>query len=361
MLQVLEDNVHPSSILNSFTTLLALFNNTQGKKESIHEFCSRFEGHLGALCQSLVAIPLILQVMLFLRAMHACYGNLLTQFALKQKDLSLASIDLVVLDAKVVDEFTVVGAGGKPKPGTPSPSPCSPAAASVMTDGEGKRYRTPFEWLGTYNPGSITTRWRKSLGGNFHCAFCNGKEKHHPLKCPLLGELGLKLIIDISGGNQGSSLGSTPLAGAQGGALPATSQVAAQAAVVPPLALASGSPSALAGLTATMEEGDESSMDSLCWDGDDDWVDFKPNGSVSVYPLSTVSPLRPSPPSPTPSAPSCSRVSLESALPGASYGGSLHQSSLLDADPSPDNIVLPPGLVSALLKAISPKEFVEGL
>jgi hypothetical protein len=54
-------------------------------------------------------------------------------------------------------------------------------------------------------------------------------------------------------------------------------------------------------------------------------------------------------------------VSLESALPGASYGGSLHQSSLLDADPSPDNIVLPPGLVSALLKAISPKEFVEGL
>ena len=38
MLQVLEDNFRPSSISNSFTTLLALFNNTQGNKETIHEF-----------------------------------------------------------------------------------------------------------------------------------------------------------------------------------------------------------------------------------------------------------------------------------------------------------------------------------
>jgi hypothetical protein len=40
MLQVLEDHFCPSSISNSFTTLLALFNDTQGKKESIHEFRS---------------------------------------------------------------------------------------------------------------------------------------------------------------------------------------------------------------------------------------------------------------------------------------------------------------------------------
>ena len=54
-------------------------------------------------------------------------------------------------------------------------------------------------------------------------------------------------------------------------------------------------------------------------------------------------------------------MSLEPALPGASYGGSFQHSSPLDVDPLPDNIVLPPGLVSALLKAISPKEFVVGL
>ncbi len=145
MLQVMEDNFCPSSISNSFTTLLALFNDTQGDREGLHEFRSRFEGHLGALSWSSVAIPPILQVMLFLRALHACYRNLLTQFASKQKDLSTALIDLVISDAKFMDEFTVVGAGGKPKPGHPSPSPCSPVAPSVVTDGDGKRYRTLFE------------------------------------------------------------------------------------------------------------------------------------------------------------------------------------------------------------------------
>ncbi len=215
-----------------------------------------------------------------------------------------------------------------------------------MTNGEGKCYRTPFEWLASYDPGSLANRWRKSLGGNFYCAFCNGKEKHHPTKCPLLGELGLKLI-DVSGGTCGSSLGSTPSAGARGGAPPATPPTAAPAAVVPPPASASGSPSAPAGLTATVEAGDESSTDSFCWDGDDEGADFKPNGSVSMYPPPTVGPSLLSPIS---SSPSCSWVSLE-----------LDPLSLLDVDHSPDDIILPPGLVSALQRAISPEAFVEGL
>jgi hypothetical protein len=84
--------------------------------------------------------------MLFLRALHARYGDLLTQFASKHKDLSTASIDLVISDAKFMDEFTAVSAGGKPKPGHPSPSPRFPAVASVVTDEDGKYYRTPFEW-----------------------------------------------------------------------------------------------------------------------------------------------------------------------------------------------------------------------
>ena len=115
----------------------------------------------------------------------------------------------------------------------------------------------------------------------------------------------------------------------------------------PPPAPASGSPSAPAGLTATVEAGDESSTDSFRWDGDDEGADFKPNGSVSMYPLPTVGQFLPSPIS---SLPSCSRVSLES-----------DPSSLLDTAPSSDDIILPPGLVSALHRAISPEAFVEGL
>ena len=97
--------------------------------------------------------------MLFLGAMHARYGDLLTQFASKQKDLCLATIDLVVSDAKFMDEFTVIGAGGKPKPGHPSPSTRSLGVASVVTNGNGKRYRTPFVWLASYDPGSLANRW----------------------------------------------------------------------------------------------------------------------------------------------------------------------------------------------------------
>jgi hypothetical protein len=90
MLQVLKDNFHPSSISNTFTTLLSLFNDKQSDKEGIHEFCSRFMGNLLALSCLSVAIPQILQVMLFLHAIHPCYQDLLNQFVSKQKSLLVA-------------------------------------------------------------------------------------------------------------------------------------------------------------------------------------------------------------------------------------------------------------------------------
>jgi hypothetical protein len=70
MLQVLKDHYRPTSISNTFTTLLSLFNDKQSDAEGIHEFRSRFEGHLSVLSHSSVAIPQILQVMLFLHAIN---------------------------------------------------------------------------------------------------------------------------------------------------------------------------------------------------------------------------------------------------------------------------------------------------
>jgi hypothetical protein len=148
MLQVLVDHCRSSSISNSFTTLLALFNDTQGKKESIHEFWSQFKGHIGALSWSSVAIPPILQVMLFLWGMHLRYQDHLSQFALKHKAHAVATIDSIIADARFMDDLIVVG--GKTKPGAPGPSPGStPSAAAVATDKEGKAFQNPFEWLAT--------------------------------------------------------------------------------------------------------------------------------------------------------------------------------------------------------------------
>ncbi len=210
MLQVLKDHFRPSSISNSFTSPLALFNNMQGEKESIHEFCSRFEGHMGALSCLSVAIPPILQVVLFLWGMHSLYQDLLSQFALKHKDLSLATIDSIVAGACFMDEFVVVG--GTTKPGVQGPSPCSPSAASVVTNKEGKEFCTPWEWLASYDLSALMSWWGCSLRGNFYCVFCNRNNKHHPLKCPLLGELGLK-IIEVGGQGSGATPGSSSGAG----------------------------------------------------------------------------------------------------------------------------------------------------
>jgi hypothetical protein len=121
--------LHPS---NTFTTLLSLFNDTQSDTKGIHKFCSRFEGNLFALSHSSVTIPQILQVMLFLCAIHPRYEGLLNQFASKQKDLSTASIDSILSDAKYMDGFIPVGAKGKLVL-TPS-TPRSPTAATVVTD-----------------------------------------------------------------------------------------------------------------------------------------------------------------------------------------------------------------------------------
>jgi hypothetical protein len=92
-----------------FTTLLALFNATQGDKERLHELSARFKSHVSALSQSSVAIPPILQAMLFLQTLHSHYQDLLAQFTSKQKDLSSMMIDSVVADAKFMDKFIVVG------------------------------------------------------------------------------------------------------------------------------------------------------------------------------------------------------------------------------------------------------------
>ncbi len=110
---------------------------------------------MGALSRSSMAITPILQVMLFLHGMHSRYQDLLSQFALKHKDLAVATIDSIVGDAKFMDEFKLVE--GKSKPSGPSPR--VPLVAAVTTDQDGKEFRNPFEWLATYDLGFVKQRW----------------------------------------------------------------------------------------------------------------------------------------------------------------------------------------------------------
>ena len=117
-----------------------------------------------------------------------------------------------------MDGFIPVGAKGKGTPVLTPSTPCSPTAATVVTDQDGKEHRSPWEWLVSYEPGGIAARWRRSMKGGFYCAFCHSKDKHLPTKCPMLTELGLKLI-EVGGGSTGGSKaggGATPAGGTAG-------------------------------------------------------------------------------------------------------------------------------------------------
>jgi hypothetical protein len=85
--------------------------------------------------------------------------------------------------------------------------------------------------------------------------------------------------------------------------------------------------------------GDEDSADNFHWYGDDEGVDYKPNGSVSAY------------------FPVCFRVSTKSVSPLASSVGSGKCGSSSVSMGTGDDNVLPPDLVSSLLRAVSPADW----
>ncbi len=104
MVAALEANFKPATFSHAFATLLSLVNNKQAE-EGIHEFRACFEGHLHDMSWSTVSIPPVLQAMLFLRALHPRYKEIIDLFASKQKDISITSINSIVLDAQFMMSF----------------------------------------------------------------------------------------------------------------------------------------------------------------------------------------------------------------------------------------------------------------
>ncbi len=174
------------------------------------------------------------------------------------------------------------------------------------------------------------------FGGGFYCIFCHSKDKHHPLKCPMLAKLNLKLIKVGGGSSGGVGIGSkSPMSGplATGTSGTPGAKVAAAVSHATPSKV---SPSAPVGMTvALVVDGEENSTDSFRWDGDGDGDGVtiedahKPKALVSSY-------------APSSSGPLCCNLSVESSLP----------SPTCSATQLGDNIVLPPTLIQSLLKAI---------
>jgi hypothetical protein len=108
MLAILEAHLCPDTFSHAFATLISLITNKQDE-ECIHEFQACFEGHLDDISWSMVSIPLILQVVLFLQALYPCYKAIINLFTSKQKEISIAMIHSIISDAKYMDELAFLG------------------------------------------------------------------------------------------------------------------------------------------------------------------------------------------------------------------------------------------------------------
>ncbi len=136
MLAALTQHCRPDTVSNAFASLLSLFNNVQGELEPILEYRSRFNGLTQELLRCKVFLPHLLSVMLFLRALHIHYADIIEQFCTHFKSIKTMSINSIVSDVAYQDGFKLVDFK-KGKPGT-GPSPCVPAAAAANTDRQGR-------------------------------------------------------------------------------------------------------------------------------------------------------------------------------------------------------------------------------
>ncbi len=184
----------PDSVANAFTSLLSLFNDVQGSDEPILQYCSRFDEIVMELSWCKVTIPQILMVMLFLRAIHSRYSDLLEQVCTRFRCLKMATLDSIVNDIKFHNGFTIHERKGGAKPPVPH---AAAAAAGANSDQKGKVWWTPFEWLSKTKKEVITGCWTRALAGTGICPICHCKAKpwHVPTLCLLLKELNLKLDI----------------------------------------------------------------------------------------------------------------------------------------------------------------------
>jgi hypothetical protein len=130
----------PDTVTNAFTTLMSLFNDVQGKSEPIVDFQFWFDSMVMYMLRCRIMLPKILLVMLFLRALHARYTDLLDQFCSLFKVLEDASLASVVKDVRYHDSFTRAG---------PKKSPPPPASTSNVNK-QGNKWANPFGWLSKY-------------------------------------------------------------------------------------------------------------------------------------------------------------------------------------------------------------------
>ncbi len=120
---------HPNSIANVFSSVLSIFNKLQGKNKPILAFCSYFDGLIFEMACCKVVMPPLLLVLLFLRALHSCYLDIIERFGTQHKSLETRLIEMIVMNVTYHEDFILKEPCRQDKS---SKIPCQIPAASVL-------------------------------------------------------------------------------------------------------------------------------------------------------------------------------------------------------------------------------------
>jgi hypothetical protein len=274
------------------------------------EYRSRFDGLTLELLRCKVTLPTLLSIMLFLRGIHGHYADIVAQFQSGHKSIELTTIDSVLLDVTFHDSFTLVEAKKGKAGGSSNSAPRIPAAAATNADRQGNVWQSPFEWLAKYGLKGIKGHWTRAMAGTGICPGCHCDEKpfHVPTQCPILPELGLKLIpcppvkpslVATAPASASPTPSPSPTPAPSGWSAATDSTPSTESATAP-----SGLAASVAPVDASAQE-DYDTNEDFQWDGDESGPAFtgppKLNKSVPLY-----------------STPSCSHAQALLAHPGAS-------------------------------------------
>jgi hypothetical protein len=258
MLAALEQHCRPDTVSNAFTTLMSLFNVVQEDLEEVLQLCSRFDGLVMDMsCSKIILLPILI-VMLFIRALHSRYLDILAQFCSRYKVLESAMIDSVVEDVCYHDGFQLVGLDKKP------PGSCTPKASAANVDKKGNEWSMPFEWLASYGSKGIKTHWERAIAGTGVCLICHRAEKpwHVPANSPLLKESNVKLVNGPPSAAPSPAPAHAPTPTPSGPAPSPSPGGWAASADNPMSGSSTGSASAPSGLMAAVEEDFDSDEES---------------------------------------------------------------------------------------------------
>ncbi len=276
MIEHIDKYFNSSGTVDSLSHMFDLIDIKQVQDESVITLKARFSRVLASLKMGGVAIDWALQVGFMLWALLSSYHGVVQDFRLGRHSLSTVTLQMVADQCVAYDKDP--WKGPVDKTGKPIRTPSANAA------GTSGNKANPYEAMALCSFGLHVSCWHSGCKENSEkCMVCHNtstKPAHHTKDCPILKQLGFKLVkrTPADGGDAASRVGESPPPA------PAPAAPAPAPAVSVDGGLdGAGTPGAF---TAATEADSYESGEEFDYEGkyEESVYNGKPKSNVSVYP-----------------------------------------------------------------------------